>query len=78
MARYSLHGGHNSFVQGANYGNRKEHIMDRQVKDAVVAKLRALGHTVYDDTDEVGTTQAQNLNNIVSKTNSHNVDLVVS
>lgn len=67
MARYSLHAGHNSIVQGANYGNRKEHIMDRQVKDAVVAKLRALGHTVYDDTDEVGTTQAQNLNNIVSK-----------
>lgn len=23
MARYSLHGGHNSIVQGANYGNRK-------------------------------------------------------
>ena len=41
--------------------------LHRQVKDAVVAKLRALGHTVYDDTDEVGTTQAQNLNNIVSK-----------
>ena len=53
MARYSLHGGHNSIVQGANYGNRKEHIMDRQIKDAVVNKLRALGHTVYDDTDEV-------------------------
>ena len=67
MARYSLQAGHNSIVQGANYGNRKEHIMDRQVKDAVVAKLRVLGHTVYDDTDEVGTTQAQNLHNIVSK-----------
>lgn len=78
MARYSLHGGHNSIVQGANYGNRKEHIMDRQVKDAVAAKLRALGHTVYDDTDEVGSTQAQNLNNIVHNSNSHNVDLVIS
>lgn len=78
MARYSLHGGHNSIVQGANYGNRKEHIMDRQVKDAVAAKLRALGHTVYDDTDEVGSTQAQNLNNIVRNSNSHNVDLVIS
>ena len=50
---YSLHGGHNSIVQGANFGNRKEHVLDRQVKDAV-AKLRSLGHTVYDDTDEVG------------------------
>ncbi|PEX47693.1 N-acetylmuramoyl-L-alanine amidase [Bacillus cereus] len=78
MTRYSLHGGHNSIVQGAISGNRKEHIMDRQVKDAVAAKLRALGHTVYDDTDEVGSTQAQNLNNIVRNSNSHNVDLVVS
>ncbi|PDZ42368.1 N-acetylmuramoyl-L-alanine amidase [Bacillus wiedmannii] len=78
MVRYSLHGGHNSIVQGANSGNRKEHIMDRQVKDVVAAKLRALGHTVYDDTDEVGSTQAQNLNNIVRNSNSHGVDLVIS
>ncbi|MGX5555751.1 N-acetylmuramoyl-L-alanine amidase [Bacillus cereus] len=78
MARYSLHGGHNSIVQGANYGSRKEHIMDRQVKDAVVTKLRALGHTVYDDTDETGSTQAQNLSNIVRNCNSHDVDLVIS
>ncbi|MDG1596049.1 N-acetylmuramoyl-L-alanine amidase [Bacillus cereus] len=78
MARYSNHGGHNEIVQGANYGGRKEHVMDRQVKDAVTAKLRALGHTVYDDTDEVGRTQAQNLNNIVANCNSHDVDLVIS
>ncbi|AXY09927.1 N-acetylmuramoyl-L-alanine amidase [Bacillus thuringiensis LM1212] len=78
MARYSNHGGHNEIVQGANYGDRKEHVMDRQVKDAVTAKLRALGHTVYDDTDEVGRTQAQNLNNIVANCNSHDVDLVIS
>ncbi|HDR7981644.1 TPA: N-acetylmuramoyl-L-alanine amidase [Bacillus cereus] len=78
MTRYSNHGGHNEIVQGANYGGRKEHVMDRQVKDAVTAKLRALGHTVYDDTDEVGRTQAQNLNNIVANCNSHDVDLVIS
>ncbi|AXO94424.1 N-acetylmuramoyl-L-alanine amidase [Bacillus anthracis] len=78
MAKYSLHGGHNSIVQGANWGNRKEHVMDRQVKDAVAAKLRALGHTVYDDTDETGSTQAQNLSNIVRNCNSHSVDLVIS
>ncbi|AKR09818.1 N-acetylmuramoyl-L-alanine amidase [Bacillus cereus] len=78
MARYSLHGGHNSIVQGANFGNRREHVLDRQVKDAVAAKLRALGHTVYDDTDEVGTTQSQNLNNIIRKSNSNAVDLVIS
>ena len=78
MARYSLHGGHNSIVQGANFGNRKEHVLDRQVKDAVATKLRSLGHTVYDDTDEVGTTQSQNLNNIIRNSNSHAVDLVLS
>lgn len=78
MGIYSIHGGHNGFVQGANYGGRKEHLMDRQVKDAVVNKLRALGHTVYDDTDESGTSQSANLNNIVAKCNSHYVDLIVS
>lgn len=78
MARYSLHGGHNSIVQGANFGNRKEHVLDRQVKDAVATKLRSLGHTVYDDTDEVGATQSQNLNNIIRNSNSHAVDLVIS
>lgn len=78
MARYSLHGGHNSIVQGANFGNRKEHVLDRQVKDAVATKLRSLGHTVYDDTDEVGTTQSQNLNNIIRNSNTHAVDLVIS
>ncbi|MEK4865071.1 N-acetylmuramoyl-L-alanine amidase [Bacillus sp. FSL E2-8895] len=78
MAKYSLHGGHNSIVQGANWGSRKEHVMDRQVKDAVATKLRALGHTVYDDTDETGSTQAQNLSNIVRNCNSHSVDFVIS
>ncbi|MBE7150742.1 N-acetylmuramoyl-L-alanine amidase [Bacillus mycoides] len=78
MAKYSLHGGHNSIVQGANWGSRKEHVMDRQVKDAVATKLRALGHTVYDDTDETGSTQAQNLSNIVRNCNSHLVDFVIS
>ncbi|PFB40937.1 N-acetylmuramoyl-L-alanine amidase [Bacillus thuringiensis] len=78
MVTYSLHGGHNAMVQGANWGNRKEHIMDRQVKDAVADKLRALGHTVYDDTDETGTTQPQNLSNIVRNCNSHDVDFVIS
>lgn len=78
MTVYSLHGGHNSIVQGANYGTRKEHLLDRQVKDAVASKLRALGHTVYDDTDETGSTQSANLNNIVRNCNSHYADLVIS
>lgn len=78
MARYSLHGGHNSIVQGANFENRKNTFQIGKLKDAVAAKLRALGHTVYDDTDEVGATQSQNLNNIIRNSNSHAVDLVIS
>jgi N-acetylmuramoyl-L-alanine amidase len=78
MTRFSLHGGHNSIVQGANYGNRKEHVMARQVKDAVAIKLRNIGHIVYDDTDELGVTQSINLNNIIKNCNSHDVDLVIS
>lgn len=78
MGTYSIHGGHNRIVQGANYGGRQEHVMDRQVKDAVISKLRALGHTAYDDTDDVGGSQSANLSNIVAKCNSHSVDLVVS
>ncbi|PDY51444.1 N-acetylmuramoyl-L-alanine amidase, partial [Bacillus cereus] len=33
---------------------------------------------VYDDTDEVGSTQAQNLNNIIRNSNSHVVDLAIA
>ncbi|QEG04126.1 acetylmuramoyl-L-alanine amidase [Bacillus phage BC-T25] len=78
MGTYNVHGGHNSIVQGANYGSRKEHVMDRQVKDALISKLRSLGHTVYDCTDETGSTQSANLRNIVAKCNAHRVDLDIS
>jgi len=78
MGTYNVHGGHNSIVQGANYGSRKEHVMDRQVKDALISKLRSLGHTVYDCTDETGSTQSANLRNIVAKCNAHSVDLDIS
>ena len=78
MATYNVHGGHNSIIQGANSQYGKEHILDRQVKDALIAKLRGLGHTVYDCTDEVGTTQNAILYNIVNKCNAHKVDLDIS
>ncbi|UGO49136.1 N-acetylmuramoyl-L-alanine amidase [Bacillus phage vB_BanH_Emiliahah] len=78
MGTYNVHGGHNSIVQGANFGGRKEHVMDRQVKDALISKLRSLGHTVYDCTDETGSTQSANLRNIVAKCNAHRVDLDIS
>lgn len=78
MATYNVHGGHNAIVQGANSQYGKEHLMDRQVKDALISKLRSLGHTVYDCTDEVGSTQSANLVNIVKKCNAHKVDLDIS
>ena len=77
MAKYNVHGGHNSIVPGANmYLN--EVTEDRNVKDKVIAYLRAAGHTAYDCTDDSGTTQSRNLSNIVAKCNAHSVDLDIS
>ncbi len=74
---FNIHGGHNRIVTGAS-GCFSEVEEDRKVKDLVISKLRALGHVVYDCTDEVGTTQNANLLNIVAKCNSHKVDLDIS
>lgn len=77
MARYNVHAGHNFIVPGAS-GIFSETEEDRKVKDAVISKLRQLGHTVYDCTDNDGATQSQNLTNIVRNCNAHNVDLDIS
>lgn len=77
MAIYNIHAGHNFHVPGAS-GVFSETIEDRKVKELVVEKLRSLGHTVYDCTDEDGRSQNQNLKNIVAKCNSHTVSLDVS
>lgn len=77
MARYNIHAGHNFKVPGAS-GIFSETEEDRKVKDAVISKLRQLGHTVYDTTDNDGATQSQNLTNIVRNCNAHNVDLDIS
>ena len=74
---FNIHGGHNRIVPGAG-GCFSEVEEDRKVKDLVISKLRALGHTVYDCTDEQGTSQNANLANIVAKCNSHKVDLDIS
>ena len=77
MAKYNVHGGHNSIVPGANkYLN--EVTEDRAVKNKVIAYLKAAGHTVYDCTDDAGKTQNANLANIVAKCNRHSVDLDIS
>lgn len=77
MSTYNIHAGHNFKVPGAS-GIFSETEEDRKVKDAVISKLRQLGHTVYDCTDNDGATQSQNLKNIVRNCNAHNVDLDIS
>lgn len=77
MAKYNVHGGHNSIVPGAaKYLN--EVTEDRKVKNKVISLLKAAGHTVYDCTDDSGKTQGKNLANIVSKCNKHSVNLDIS
>lgn len=73
----NVHGGHNRIVPGAS-GYLDEVTEDRAVTAQVIAKLRALGHTVFDCTDDSGRTQGQNLANIVHACNAHAADLDVS
>ena len=73
----NVHAGHNSTVPGAR-GLIDEVTEDRKVKDGVISKLQALGHTVYDCTDDAGTSQNANLANIVKLCNAHSADLDVS
>ena len=75
--KFNVHGGHNFIVPGAS-GCFSETSEDRKVKDLVISKLRSLGHTVYDCTDDAGRTAKQNLANIVAKCNAHSVDLDIS
>ena len=73
----NVHAGHNTRAPGAS-GLLNEVAEDRRVKDLVIAKLRALGHTVYDCTDDAGATPSACLRNIVAKCNAHKADLDVS
>nr|DAT61212.1 MAG TPA: Cell wall hydrolase autolysin [Bacteriophage sp.] len=80
MATYNVHAGHCPQDQGAYgaVGVLQESVEDRIVKNAVIAKLEALGHTVYDCTCDENTSQNGCLAAIVAKCNSHNVDLDIS
>lgn len=75
MAKVSSHGGHNAIIQGANWGGRKEHVMDRDCNSLFISKLRALGHDAKNDTDDVGTTQSMIVNNQVRNINSRYNDV---
>lgn len=75
--KINVHAGHNFKVPGAS-GVFSETTEDRKVKDLVISKLKKLGYTVYDCTDETATTVQSNLEAIVAKCNAHTADLDVS
>lgn len=77
MTAYNVHGGHSLKCRGAR-GLLDEVNEDRAVKNKLIELLRANGYTAYDCTDDYGTTQSSNLSSIVSKCNTHNVDLDIS
>lgn len=78
--KINVHAGHNAdgrIACGA-IGFIRESTEARRVKDAVIAQLRQLGHTVYDCTVDSAPGVSANLSQIVSKCNAHDVDLDVS
>lgn len=80
MAVFNIHGGHAPAGKKGSgaVGIVNESIVDREIKDAVIAKLRALGHTVYDCTCENGGSATEVLKDICNKANAHTVNLDVS
>lgn len=77
---FNIHAGHNpdgKIACGA-VGLIRESTEARNVKNEVIRQLQLLGHTVYDCTVDNGTGQGDVLSKIVSKCNSHKVDLDVS
>ena len=80
MASYNLHGGHNpkNKIACGAVGLLDESEQDRIIKNKVISILRANGHTVYDCTEDNGTSQSDVLKKIVTKCNAHKVDLDVS
>lgn len=78
--RINVHAGHNPAgkVACGAVGLINESTENRRVKDEVIAQLQALGHTVYDCTENNGTGQADVLKKIVNRCNNHAVDLDVS
>ncbi|MFV0954755.1 N-acetylmuramoyl-L-alanine amidase [Bacillus cereus group sp. BfR-BA-01326] len=76
--KVSSHAGHSAKVHGADYGNRKEHEMAREVNAVFIGKLRALGHSVEDDTDESGVTASGVVNNQIRNVNSRREDVAFS
>lgn len=80
MASYNVHAGHGK-SGGAGCGAvgiLNESDEARKVKNAVIAYLKSGGYTVYDCTYEGNTNANAILKSIVTKCNSHKVDLDIS
>lgn len=77
---FNVHAGHNpdGMIACGASGIVKESTEARAVVQAVIAKLRAGGHTAYDCTVNNGTSQNDVLKKIVNKCNVNPVDLDVS
>ena len=81
MGTYNIHAGHapsNSGGASGAVGILNESNEARKVKDKVIELLRQQGNVVYDCTCDQGLSQNAVLRDIVSKCNSHAVDLDVS
>lgn len=78
--KINVHAGHNpaGMIASGAVGILNESVENRRIKDLVIQKLRALGHTVYDCTVNDGTGQNDVLRKIVAKCNEHKVDLDIS
>lgn len=76
----NVHAGHNPDGKTAcgAVGLVKESTEARAVKERVIQKLKAAGHTVYDCTVDNGTSQNDVLKKIVAKCNAHKADLDIS
>ena len=77
---FNIHAGHNPDGKTAcgAVGIVKESTEVRAIAAKVIEKLRAAGHTVYDCTVNDGTSQNDVLSKIVTKCNTHTVDLDIS
>ena len=75
MAIFNIHAGHNraGAVACGAVGILDESKEAREVKNRVITMLRAQGHTVYDCTEDNGTSQSDVLTKIVKKCNAHTV-----
>ena len=78
--KINVHAGHNpdGKVACGAIGLIKESTEARKVVKEVIRLLKAKGHTVYNCTCNIGTSQSNVLSRIIAKCDKHKVDLDVS